>query len=520
MMQPLSPRGQRGAQQASTQSVPAPVGGWNARDALASMPETDAVLLENWFPRASSVDLRPGAINYVTGFADAPRDFLVWNGPTTQKLFASTANEVFDVTTGGPVGTAVLSNPLRGYVNFTTAGGHFMFAIDQSGGTDLHIYDGTTWDTAAITGMPLDTVVSMAVMKRRVWFAHRNSSKAYYLDTGVIAGAATQFELGQVFGRGGSLVAMANWTIDGGDGQDDYAVFASSQGELAVYKGTDPSTLATWTLVGVYYIGEPLNYQCFAKLGGDLVYLCQNGLFPLSKALLSSTVNFRSALTSKIDTAFADAVSTYSSPSVSGVNNDTWSVCVYPTGSFLIINIPITSGYSVQYVMNTITGAWTTFTGWNSRAFEVFKGKLYLTTPTSVAEGWTGTSDFGANIVARAQQAYTALRAPGRNKHPKLLRPIMTVGGALQLRISLNADYAAALQYSLRQLFAGNSSLWDSSLWDTAVWNGTGGRVLRDWMTAFCKEGFVFSFGLQVATLTSTIEWVSTDYAYTNGKIL
>jgi len=45
---------------ASVASLPAPVGGWNARDSLANMDETDAVTLENYFPTVSSVVLRGG----------------------------------------------------------------------------------------------------------------------------------------------------------------------------------------------------------------------------------------------------------------------------------------------------------------------------------------------------------------------------------------------------------------------------------------------------------------------------
>lgn len=41
-------------------AIPAPVGGWNARDALDKMPETDAVKLVNWIPRGSYVQSRGG----------------------------------------------------------------------------------------------------------------------------------------------------------------------------------------------------------------------------------------------------------------------------------------------------------------------------------------------------------------------------------------------------------------------------------------------------------------------------
>jgi hypothetical protein len=50
-------RGQR----AVTKVVPAPVGGLNARDALAAMPETDASVMVNFFPFADRVESRTGS---------------------------------------------------------------------------------------------------------------------------------------------------------------------------------------------------------------------------------------------------------------------------------------------------------------------------------------------------------------------------------------------------------------------------------------------------------------------------
>jgi len=45
---------------ASTASIPAPIGGWNARDSLANMSPTDAVQLINWFPTPTDVTMRSG----------------------------------------------------------------------------------------------------------------------------------------------------------------------------------------------------------------------------------------------------------------------------------------------------------------------------------------------------------------------------------------------------------------------------------------------------------------------------
>ena len=43
-----------------TASIQAPTGGLNARDGIDAMKETDAVIMTNWFPSTSSVDMRKG----------------------------------------------------------------------------------------------------------------------------------------------------------------------------------------------------------------------------------------------------------------------------------------------------------------------------------------------------------------------------------------------------------------------------------------------------------------------------
>ena len=45
---------------AQPESVPAPIKGWNTRDALTSMDPLDAVQLDNWYPDASGLNLRNG----------------------------------------------------------------------------------------------------------------------------------------------------------------------------------------------------------------------------------------------------------------------------------------------------------------------------------------------------------------------------------------------------------------------------------------------------------------------------
>lgn len=515
---PAVSRKTRGLQKASAYTIPAPVGGWNVRDPLASMRETDAIVLENFFPTAGGVDLRPGAQDWSTDYPSAVLSLMAWNGLSSQKMFAATATGIYEATSQGPVGAAV-SIVTSGYfssVDFNVLGGAYLIAVN--GVDKLKLYDGTTWadidgvSVPAITGLATTSLSQVAVIKRRLWFVEKNSMSAWYLPVAQIGGALSQFPLGQVFTKGGYLVAIGSWTVDGGNGSDDYTVFVSSEGEVAVYAGTDPASATDWILVGTYYIGEPVGKNCLCKFGGDLLILSRNGLYPLSKALQDASVNRVQTLTDKIDTAFIAAVKLYG-------NSLGWSVTAYPQGSFVLVNIPVTVTYTEQYVMNSTTKSWCKFTGWPASAWLVFGTEIYFASGTKVAKGWTGASDFGNSIVGRAQQAYSNFRHPARQKHFKLVRPIVTTNGSIGLGLSIDTDYAINDYTSIATPASIAGAIWDSALWDASAWAGSS-ETRRAWATVPAREGFVAAFRLQVATNSVTLGWSATDFAYEIGGVL
>ena len=71
--------------------------------------------------------------------------------------------------------------------------------------------------------------------------------------TGSVGGAAQVLDLSSIAKYGGHLVDLDTWTIDAGYGVDDNLVFITSNGEVIVYRGTDPSSAATWALAGVSF---------------------------------------------------------------------------------------------------------------------------------------------------------------------------------------------------------------------------------------------------------------------------
>ncbi|MCR4332457.1 MAG: hypothetical protein NUV34_07115, partial [Sulfuricaulis sp.] len=268
---------------AKVRALPAPIGGWNARDALGAMPVADAVTLVNMFPATTDVRVRFGHVQWKTGFSSQTQTLMSYSGSTTDKLKAIAGGSVYDATASGAVGAAELSglsNSKWQYVNVTTPGGNF---IEMCNGADsVYTYDGTTWtdQSGNITGVTSSTLININVHKDRVWFIQVGTLKAWYLPSQSISGAANVLDLSSFAPHGGYLMAMGTWTIDAGYGLDDLAVFVTSNGDIIVYRGTDPASASTWALVGVFYSGSPIGRRCLAKYKGDLLLICQDGLVP------------------------------------------------------------------------------------------------------------------------------------------------------------------------------------------------------------------------------------------------
>lgn len=516
---PLIERTKRGLRGGAVRSSPAPVGGWNARDSLAAMPVKDAVWMENWFPSTSEVTQRKGAEYYLSGVPANVQTLMGYSPPlnASKKLFAATPTAIYEVT-GGALSAVlmVISNGYFRYATCTTPAGTFLIAVN--GVDTMKMYDGTTWNSItavspiAITGVLTSSLDSVTLFKRRLWFVERDSMNAWYLPVDQVGGAASKFPVGQLFKEGGRLVAIASWTLDAGDGSDDYLAMVTSEGEVAVYKGTDPSSATTWELVGVYLVGEPVGKKPFVKYGGDLLIITQMGLFPLSKALLSSTINRAQSVSAKIDIIFSMSASAYG-------GNQGWVGDVLPKENALVINVPTAEGFSSnQLVMNTITNAWCLFTGWDAFCWEVWDEELYFGGAGFVAKAFSGYSDFGENIVSYTKTAFNYFGSP-MQKHFKLFRPLISTSGEVSVNLGVDVDFSDIDRSGAIDILNPLTFDWDVGLWDQATW-GPDYAIRNEWYSADSYPGSCAALRLRIASKDVRVGWTSTDFVYLPGGVL
>jgi hypothetical protein len=502
-------------------STPAPVGGWNARDSLARMRDSDAVILDNWFPSATEVVVRDGSdllAEVAAGDVESLLSCSTQAGET--KLFACTDANVYD--TAAPL-VSKYSGVTSGRVealNLNISDEPWLWCCVGNGVDDPFLYKSSTdtfqvlngGSTPALTGITPSKVTNVSLWKSRVILTEKDSLSFWYLGLASVGGAATEFPLGSIFKRGGYLVATANWSLDAGDGPDDRFVAISSEGEVAVYQGTDPSAASTFALVGVYFIGKPIGKRCCVQIGGDLAILTEQGLWPLSRALESSTIDRKPALTDKIRNAFNAYFKRYGT--LFG-----WQPVLYPAGPALLVNIPITATISQQFVMNTITGSWTRFRDWNARCFCLSGGQLFFAQGQNVYQAWTGMDDAGAAISVGSKQAFTYGRfAKGRLKHVKLVRPLLESSQPLRLWLGIDVDFQNQRTRPAPITLAAEQAEYDTARWDLAAF-ASAPQMSNSWYTVPNTPGKAWSLRMRFAVRGMTVRWAANDYITEAGGL-
>jgi hypothetical protein len=504
MLAPLAPNARRAAV-VRPATVLAPVDGWYSEAVFSDTRKRRAKQLKNWFPQKDYVEMRRGHLAHSLdlGTSSTPVETLMpWNGPgATRKMFAAAGGVIYDATSSGVAATSSLtglSEDRWQWVNFTTSAGAYLWICN---GTDApRHYDGSAWATPAITGITEEDAIHVCVHKKRIWLTLKDSTKAAYLGTEAVAGAATTFELGSNFSEGGYLLGMATWTRDGGTGADDFAAFISSKGQVAIYQGTDPSSALTWELVGVFKIPTPLGRRCFANWGADVLIATESGVYPLSKILgADRSQQELAALTENIAPDINAAARSYGS-------NFGWEINIYPRGTRMMLNIPTAEGSTaIQYVMNTLTGAWCEFDAHNALCWLTFNGLQYFGGPDgTVYRADTSAQDGTTAITAVGQTAWQAFGSPGSLKRFCMVQPLVRSQGVARPSVGISVDFVETTSMSTPSASSAAQALYGTAVYGVDVYGSTDVFV-ADW-TSTPALGRFASVKFQASTDGADVE--------------
>lgn len=490
-------RTKRSQPRVSPSSVTSPTGGWNTRDSLDQMEATDALTLDNWEPKIGKITIRKGYETFSSSITGTVETLAEYHATSTRKLIAAAGTVVYDASssTASSLGT--------GFTNARWQTANFNANLIMVNGADSpQHYDGSTLSAGVWSGSGLtnSNLIGVNVFKNRLFFWENGKQDFWYAAINSISGTLTKFPLSRVGSFGGNLTSMVTWTIDAGDGIDDYAVFLMSSGEAIVYQGTDPGDSAAWSLVGVYRIAPPIGIRCAIKFDGDVFIATPEDYIPLSQAMKG--VRKPTKACGAVSSAFSSIGSSFG-----------WQAVHAPSVNKLLVNVPTASGDYVQHVLNTQTGAWCRFTDIPSSCWAVYNNKLYFGGINNVYQADTGTDDDGTDISADAIQSWVNL---GTSVRVSAVRPVIQTEGSVKVEFGLGYDFQDVIA-ALPTAVSASGSAWDTSPWDTSPWSPEN-VINTTWRVAG-------GFGQSVATRlrfvgSQSVSWLRTDYRLERGRNL
>lgn len=486
------------------QSIPAPITGWNTRDALDAMEPTDAVVLDNWYPNAGGVQIRGGSALFASGMGTGQVQTLAqYDSATAVKFLAGANGHLYDISSGAPtsLGSAFTVNAWQ-TTNFLS---HMFFC---NGADTAQIFDGTTLSAATFTGVTLSTLYGVFQYQQRLFFWQKKSTGFWFAPLNSITGALSFYDLSPFTPNGGTLVAVTTISHDGGNGVTNLIVFAMSSGDCLLYLGNDPSLAADWQLIGTYRISPPVSPRAVCQYGADAFMTTFDDHLPLQQQLVALKLG-QLPPRSKVSNAVAKAVAA----------NQTgfgWDAVFYPTQRSILFNIPNADGTFDQHVLNTSNNAWTRFVGNNGCCWGLYKNALYFGAANgSVYTADTGFTDLGSAIAADGQQAWNTFDNPER-KRLAAIRPIVQSVGIVDYSFGIGFDYGPIPTNDTANSPVVGSP-WNTSPWNTSPWSSEMSIDTR-WRIGG-GSGQAIGFELKVNAL-QPVQWLRTDLRYETGNAL
>ena len=473
-----------------TVTFPAPSKGWVQSGNILKAGLDQAEVLDNFICTAQGARLRGGA----TEFADASasvKSLFVYASAGTEVMFASTDTAIYNASN---VAGGSLRTPTSGdwsTVQQSTSGGQFLVGVN--GADTGFTYNGSTFSDLALTGVSEDDLSQVWLFKSRLFFVEENTTSVWYLATDAIGGTVAELDLGSVFSKGGALLFGATWSLDSGSGLDDVCLFFSETGEVAVYEGTDPSSASTWSLVGVYEIGRPLNKHAAFKAGGDLAVLTEDGIIPISEALRKDRAALQAvAITYPIEDAWQDAIA---NRSVAFPIN----VTLWQKSTLLLVGTPQKiNNQPVSFAANARTGAWSRIIGWDVRCSAVFGDELYFGTDSGkVMKADVGGSDDGSAYSGYYVPKFAAM---GTEAGATAVYLNYKATEELDFDMYAHADYQVDAMQAPAPFTTSSTTSWGTGVWGTFVWGSdSNAGTYNNWQSAYA-HGSSMASGLAITS--------------------
>lgn len=496
-----------------------PIRGWVLDENLATVGPGSARILDNFICTTTGVRPRGGARKHAT-LGSGVCSMFTYRSGATEKHFAATDTDVFDITTvvdpdvTPAAAISALTSGAFSDAQFGTAGGDFTILVN---GSDAgQVYDGTAFAAMSVTGVSTSALSHVWSYANRLFFVEKDTLSAWYLPVDSIGGAMSEFSLAGVMQKGGSLLLGARWSLDAGDGLDDKCLFISTEGEVAVYEGSNPGSASDWRLVGLYSITKPLGSQATMQAGGDLLVCTESGLVPISKA-----IQYDEAALS------VNAVSRQIAPywqrqaRIAGFG---WEIVKWPEENIALITQPSAAEMpGTCLVVNLQTQAWSRVKGWNATCWGYAADRVYFGADDGfVYRADVEGNDNGVLYTCVYLGQHETLGVGGMQKTVHQMRAIFDAKTLISPSVTAKVDFDTTISPPPNSVADIAGSSWDTAVWDASEWDGDISSENARWR-AIGRTGYTFAPEVQLSfgvPAKPDAELVSIEATFTVGALV
>lgn len=346
-----------------------------------------------------------------------------------------------------------------------------------------------------VSGVTTSNLSHVWTFKNRLFYVQKDTLTAWYAPSGAIGGAYGDLSLAGIFKLGGSLLTGASWSLDAGDGPDDKCVFISTEGEVAIYGGTDPSDATLWSLEGRYDIGKPLGKRALMQVGGDLYVATTDGIVPISAAINKDPAQITlAAITAPIETLWEEELTR----TTSDVELVKWT-----DQNILAVILP---NADRMLTANLQTGGWAVQSGWSATCAATYDGDLYLGRSSGrVFKANDTGQDDGASFTARVSWPFLDGGNPALYKTGQLARIAGFADAAFVFKLEMMWDNFVNFSSApaIETIFDSTFLIWGTGRWGDDRWGRTvsqpRGGYISQWQSVY-GGGYSFAPALQIVS--------------------
>jgi hypothetical protein len=351
-----------------------------------------------------------------------------------------------------------------------------MVGVDLTGGSDVNSPTGITADPPG-TGLVKENVTApttspwlsvnlfhiVVAHMNRLFFADQGNLAVYYLPLQTKAGEVKILPLNAYFKRGGFIKAMYTWSVDGGVGIDDMLAIFTSNGECAIFAGSDPDS--NFSLKGIFRFDAPMSKHSIVNYGGELYVLISTGLVPMSTLMKAESEQLGQVDKSVLSMFMADSTRYADRPG--------WQAILNPQSGRVFCNAPQGApNVYHQMVRHMPRPVWSQFEGVPARCWAwMYPYMWFGDDKGNIYQGHTSfLNDDGKPIQVDVQMAWSQYKTPGV-KHFKMIKVYFTSDGEVQMALDVKVDYDLTRPENFPDVtFRQPGASWDTATWDVDYW--------------------------------------------------